>query len=497
MFELADLTRKASIVQRHDSEKGIDGPILHYGAADEADYDYNRPKFEDGEVLAYFRPRRISRTWLQYWMILQSLMLFFQLILYAEVSGHASLYESVVHAHCNESSAGSCKSRLWQSWYHFEHRFGSNKREVEAPIHFEFSSTSRSPLSVQVGVIPDPPNLHIPYELVLKRHSSNQLPERTYYEYRTTGLSAVILTESEEDQKTNSTLNPILGLVPTVKWEGTVKLLESPSRYSRTLPNGEVIFGNHRINSFQEKIRDELKSVKLVVNEMNAFEISEYRATVGSKCEFEKSWAAVMTQSLSVGIRRLEWIRNLLGLSIFASAIVTFLVWTWYGGRRTIDGLSFHYLVAAKGALQDMPLQAIMLWYICAWFEAGGGERCQLCLLDPQHCEHLHPFHPTNLLLLTLILGSSLSNQFLFSTDPSQLKSEDDSSFVTFVRFVIACLSILPFSTAMVAFNGSLVQLPGLVHSIFLMPCFVGWVALFSLICFPITALLDTDEYSY
>jgi hypothetical protein len=85
----------------------------------------------------------------------------------------------------------------------------------------------------------------------------------------------------------------------------------------------------------------------------------------------------------------------------------------------------------------------------------------------------------------------------LFSADPAQLKTEDDSSFVIFFRYVLICVTILPFSTAMVAFNGSLIDVPALFHFLFLIPCFTGWVALFSLICFPLTTLIEDEDYLY
>jgi hypothetical protein len=95
------------------------------------------------------------------------------------------------------------------------------------------------------------------------------------------------------------------------------------------------------------------------------------------------------------------------------------------------------------------------------------------------------------------LIASAVSNQALFTADVSQIKTEDDQFFVATTRVMSTCLMILPFSTAMVAFNGSLIQIPSFFHTLFLFPCFIGYVALFSLICFPLTTLIDAadDEF--
>lgn len=489
MFELTDLNVKKITQEESKLRRSEYGFVPSYGTADEYGSLYARPKFEEGEILTYFKSRRVSKSWVQWWIILQALTLFYQLMLYSEVADNGVLYDSVVDAHCNKVDAGSCKSRLWNTYFQADRPFDSSTN-FETGFPVTFKSTTKTPLSVQVNVFTDPPSLHIPFELFLKRHSLGGLPERTFYEYRTTGLSSVIITENGPSPVGIVGLPFLSGVA---QWEGHVKLGEYPGRYTY---NGGG-YTRHSADALMSHVRKELKSIRIVVNEVNSSEMSEYNKDVGEVCDFEKSWRSVMMQAMSQGSRRLVWIRNFLIISILASAVVTFLVWTWYGGRRTVDGLSFHYIVGLKCFMQDMPLQAIVLYYICSWYEGGGGERCQLCLLDSVHCQSMSPFHLSNFLLVALVLVSSVSNQFLFSADPAQLKTEDDSSFVIFFRYVLVCLSILPFSTAMVAFNGSLIQVPALLHFVFLIPCFTGWVALFSLICFPLTTLIEDEEYIY
>ena len=490
MFELSDLSLKNPVKEESKVHRSEYGFVSSYGAADEYDSLYARPKFEDGEFLTYFKSRRLSKSWIQWWIIIQAMTLFYQLILYSEVAGNSALYDAVVGAQCNLEDAGSCKSRLWKTYYSAERPI-SPSTDFEAGFPLSFVSTSKTPLSVQVNVFTNPPTLHVPFELFLKRHAFGDLPERTFYEYRTTGISSVIITE----EGASSITSPILSVIPTARWEGHIKLGEYPGRYSYSGVGGG--YTRQSSTSLLSHIRKDLKSIHIVVNEVDNLEMNIFKKDVGEKCDFEKSWKNVMMQAMSHGSRRLAWIRNFLMVSIIASAVVTFLVWNWYSGRRTIDGLSFHYLVAIKCVIQDMPLQAIVLYYICSWYEGGGGERCQLCLLDVNHCQSMSPFHTSNFLLLALVIISSVSNQWLFSADSSQIKSEDDSSFIIFFRFVLICVTILPFSTAMVAFNGSLINVPALFHFMFLVPCFVGWVALFSLICFPLTTLIEDEEYLY
>jgi hypothetical protein len=489
MFELKDFNSREPTTDEVSERRHVAyASVPTYGSSSGVDGPYVASKFEDGDILTYFRSKRISRTWIKWWMVLQVLLLVYQLILYREVSFHSSLYDSVVKAHCNENEPGSCKSRLWQKYAQFDHMF-DGKTDIRLPIPIYFPTSARTPLSVQIAVLPKPSTLHIPFEVLLKRHAKGDLPERSIYERGTTGFSSVVVTESGHHH--GMIASPVGSTRPAdmANWEGTIALAD----YPRSLRESYMGRRHHTMGLYH-KFQKELKSVKILVAEMNNVELTQFMQNAPN-CDFKKSWSNVTLQSMSLGSRRLSWIGLWLMFSVILSTVITFLVWNWYGGRRTVDGLNFHYLVAAKCLVQDMPLQTITLVYIFSWFEGGGGERCQLCLLDLEHCERMTPFHLSNFLLVALVLASSLSNQFLFTIDPTQVKTEDDRSFVWFARFVLACLTILPFSTAMVAFNGSLIDLPGFWHMVFLIPCFAGWVALFSLVCLPITSFLDNDEY--
>ena len=476
MFELANLKhvepRREEVSEKNPVEYQ---PVALYGAADEAEYLYQRPKFEDGEVFSYFKSRRISRTWISYWVILQGVLLFFQLFLYAEVSSHSRMYDATIHRECNAEKVGSCKSRIWQTRQDVTHYIHKDVHNLETPVLIDFKTLMWAPTAVQVSVIADPPELHLPYQLHLVRHPvGNHTTERVFHEYRTTGINSVYIEEGQTGKS----------VFVTAEWEGTLQLVQYPTRFSRGKSYAPVL----------QKIANDLNSVRVVATEMNSIELGLFRHAA-PMCDVKKSWNNVMVHSMDVGSGRLSWIKHCLGLSILVSMMVTFFVWSWYSGRHVVEGVKFHYLVAAKTILQDLPLQAIVLWYIFSWYEGGGGEKCQLCVLDYAHCEKMNPLHFTNFMVVMAVIASSLSNQFLFSADPSSLRTEDDRGFVVFVRIILISVSILPFSTAMIAFNASLIQLPGLVHTVFLLPCFAGWVGLFSLLCFPITTLVDDDEY--
>lgn len=482
MFELTDFNK---VTPDHKPIRTSE-PIEHkvspgYGAADEAEYYYQKSKFEDGDLMSYFKSKRISRKWVFYWMVLQAVLLVFQLSFYGEVSIHSSTYGSTVKTACSHNDIHTCKSRLWQVRH--SQAYPIDEHKFSDPIGFKFTAATWAPHELQVAVVTEPNDIRIPFELILKRHAGENTTEQVHYDYRTTGVNSIFLNEANTSHYTSMGL--FRGRFPQpASWEGTVNLAKFP---------GGGSYGSHRMEHLYNRMRNELKSVRVIVNEMVSFEISLFKKEA-PMCELESSWTNVILKSMSREVGRLEWIRSVLGLSIMASMIVTALVWTWYSGRIVGDGLKFHYLVAAKTILQDLPLQALVLWYIFSWYEGTGGERCQLCLLDPVHCENMSPFHFTNFFLVLTVLASAISNQFLFGVDPSQIKTEDDLGFVIFVRVILVCVMTLPFSTAMVAFSGSLLQLPGLFHALFLVPCFAGWVGFFSLMCFPIATLIDDDE---
>ena len=476
MFELVDIkhaeSRKSVI---HETVPVSHQPISSYGAADESYYLYQRSKFEDGEILTYFKSRRMTRAWVHYWVILQGVLLLLQFFMYWEVSAHSSLYDQVVHKACNADKAGSCHSRLWQVRSDENHVMDKGIHQLEAPIPVHFSTSMWEPMAIQIDVLSDPPDLRIPYRVSLKKHrAGDNTPEKTYYEHATTGVSSVYIEENGKNHDR----------VSSVEWDGSVQLAYFHNHFSH----------NSAYSPMLKRVLDNLQNIRVIVNEMNALELATFHR-FAPVCDVSKSWNKVIQKAMSAGADRLHWIKHALSLSILTSIVVSFCVWTWYSGKYTIDGLRFHYLVAAKTLLQDLPLQAIVLWYIFSWYEGGGGEKCQLCMLDFLHCEKLNPFHFTNFLLVVAILASALSNQFLFTTDPTSLRTEDDYGFVIFVRVMLISMMILPFSTAMIAFNGSLIQLPSFFHTVFIIPCFAGWVGLFTMICFPVANLVDEDDY--
>jgi uncharacterized membrane protein len=95
-------------------------------------------------------------------------------------------------------------------------------------------------------------------------------------------------------------------------------------------------------------------------------------------------------------------------------------------------------------------------------------------------------------MLVMIVLASSLVNQVLVNAKFDKA-NEDEAVAVWSARIAVGSVSILPFSTAMVVFNGSLLSVPGLLHSLFAIPCIVGWISLVCLICFPLALVIESE----
>jgi hypothetical protein len=214
-----------------------------------------------------------------------------------------------------------------------------------------------------------------------------------------------------------------------------------------------------------------------------------HQAQKNPQCDFEASWVAFNRASVGEQTEQLSFYRSMLVYSIVVTTMCIYAVVGWYGSRRLPMGLNFHYVVAAKWALQDLPLQVVTLLYIYRWFDAAG-ERCQLCLFDEQHCEALSPFHFSNALLVATVLASSVVNQLLVRAKFD--RNDEDQWFAVYgARMAVGTVSVLPFTTAMVVFNNSLLANASLWHSLFIVPCIAGWVSLVCLVCFPLAIVID------
>jgi hypothetical protein len=81
-------------------------------------------------------------------------------------------------------------------------------------------------------------------------------------------------------------------------------------------------------------------------------------------------------------------------------------------------------------------------------------------------------------------------NQFLVRAKFD--RNDDDQSFAVYgARVAVGTVSILPFTTAMVLFNNSLLSMASIWHSLFIVPCIAGWVSLVCIVCFPLAIIID------
>ena len=389
-----------------------------------------------------FTPEKLKRPQITSWIILQVFCLILQVNLWSEMSRHIFQLDDSLSAGCNELSGTSCYSTSFDVLYSGSLSAGHSSFEQELSFNFQtLSSSKNSPLFL-VTVRPTPEEYHSHYSLSF-RNEDGIIFHKNYLR----GIFSGVVSDRDNSDG---------------KWEG--KLVDSET-------HAFGITRNYLISVQQAKSDQVLAARK------------------NDQCDFEKSWQAANSVFGREQISMMNKIRSWLTYSIFATVFCIYIVAGWYGARRIPMGISFHWLVGIKWALQDMPLQVTILVYIFQWF-SDSGERCQLCLFDPSHCELLHPFHFGNLLLISVVLASSLLNLNLFKAKFDR-SNEDEWVAVWAARIGFTLVSILPFSTAMVVFNGKLIALPSLVHAIFVLPCMLGWISLICLLCLPIALIID------
>ena len=394
-----------------------------------------------------FVPEKLKKPQVYSWLILQAVCLFLQFSLWSEMTSHIFDFEDAISANCNPVNDGLCVGNGFRVAY--TNTFSAVSGDFEQRFPFDFNTTS-SPPTFLVNIQPQPEEIRSRFSVEVKQEGSG-LP--AYFRGPLTGAFSGVVTHRSTD-----TDDPI-------KWRANL------------------------IDNDWSPEDASSRRYKVQVQEATHSQVIAARAN--QQCDFEKSWQAVNSVASGDRADGLSILRAALTYSIFVSAFCIWLVLGWYGSRRPPLGLQFHYLVGLKWLIQDMPLQITTLVYIFRWFNASG-ERCQLCLFDPLHCEELHPFHMSNLVLVMIVLASSLVNQSLVNAKFDK-RNDDETLAVWGARIAVASISILPFSTAMILFNGSLIAVPGLLHAIFAIPCMVGWISFFCLICFPLAIIIESE----
>eukprot|EP00927_Polykrikos_kofoidii_P035986 TRINITY_DN30449_c0_g1_i1.p1 TRINITY_DN30449_c0_g1~~TRINITY_DN30449_c0_g1_i1.p1 ORF type:complete len:583 (-),score=82.00 TRINITY_DN30449_c0_g1_i1:302-1951(-) len=197
-----------------------------------------------------------------------------------------------------------------------------------------------------------------------------------------------------------------------------------------------------------------------------------------SRCSFTRSWKAFIQQRQGRSHENLIGCRVLLGFFLPVGAVAILIVFFLSSGdpkRDCCDGYTFHTVVIMKFILMDLPQQICIVLYLLGWYEAEG-LRCQLCLFHPGHCEEEHPFGFPNSLAIACTLMSSISNQLLVRPAWKRFDKEEDAGAHCRMRFAVACMSTLPFTTGAYWASSTVLSTPVLVQVIVFLPCMVGWL---------------------
>lgn len=406
------------------------------------------------------------------WLGFQVVGLLFQFLLWREVAGYMSIYEDTLSRECQPARAqhGVCIGPMWNisSWQDvvLSSSDWTNTRS------FDFMTRSNPPTFL---VVVDP----------VSTSGEDQEP-----------AAAPDLSEQATD------LND-------VRWSMTVARINPP----------QVGPSFVRFHKGQEAMTFE----DLSVEAQDAFKSNgrvEWRATLATRfkkktryaafvedsatthladihgspvCAFGRSWKSFNEQHQGHNHKALAWCQFLLGIFLLVGGGAVYFVHTeckmqsgYFGKYR------FHLVVIAKFFIVDVPQQICIVLYIFGWYESNG-LRCQLCLFHPVHCSEEDPFHFSNAVAIFCTLLSGVSNQLLVRPVFKKVYTEDDICIQHVVRVGGVCVATLPFSTGICLASSSLLPLPLLLHALFAIPCGIGWLTLFSLVCFPVMVCCDED----
>ncbi|KAF4663988.1 hypothetical protein FOL47_005460 [Perkinsus chesapeaki] len=264
----------------------------------------------------------------------------------------------------------------------------------------------------------------------ISRHADPQRAPETFYRPRNFGVHSIMVLD--ESTESGDPKKPIT-------WDGLV---------IDTQP-----FHAHSMDDFTYHVTKPQGHLKIYVEDADIPHLEIVRSH--PVCSVPKSWHALSDHAIGEEHVHLATSRYLVGISCWITLISCVLVWRWFGGSSGPRGSStnFAWLVGIKSLLHDLPLQV----------------------------------------LISTILISALSNQILFKPKVNIRGNPDDDELMRFgVRIIAASVTTLPFTTAMVIFNSSMVGSTGLMHLIFAVPCAIGWASLFTMLCYP---MMITIEY--
>lgn len=432
-------------------------------------------KDEEGDLLdTGFTWQFFGAAAIRAWLGFQVVSLFFQMLLWREVSGYLSTFQETLDRECQpaRSQHGICIGPMWNvsSWQDAVLSTGSDWTSSRS---FDFVTRSNPPTFL---VVVDP---------VSKSPDQTQEPQ----------AAPVDVSGQLED------LND-------VQWSLDVVRVNPPQ-------GG----GFHRFHKGQQAMTFEDFSVEADQHQKVQGRV-EWRATLSSRfkkkarfvafvedsatphladvhgspvCAFGRSWKSFNEQHQGRSHKALAWSQWLLGVFLLVGAGAVYIVHTECQTQSGYFGkYRFHLVVMAKFLFQDVPQQICIVLYLFGWYESNG-LRCQLCLFHPQHCSEEDPFHPANALAILCTLLSAVSNQLLVRPVFKKVYTEDDICIQHTVRIGGVCIATLPFTTGMCWASQSILSMPTLFHVLFALPCGIGWLTLVSLVCFPVLLCCDED----
>lgn len=420
-----------------------------------------------------FALREIGPKAIRAWLALQAAAVFFQLLLWREVSAHLSEFEGLVAQECAKERLvhGVCVGPMWNvsSWQDVVLATAGPSN-----LHsFRFRTTSRPPTflvvvdpvsSAKAGETPaaaatilaeqeDVRDGH--WALEVTRVTPPQVAPQLQHFH--SGQAA--LTFEDLSLEAQDALNTAGG----IDWRATLTARGSGKRQTRFVAFIEDATSSH---------------------------LAEVHAS--RQCSFGRSWKAFTQQHQGRSHQALSWCRLLLGIFVAVGGAAVYAVHTELAKRGGITGHRFHAVVMAKFLLQDVPQQVCIVLYLLGWYEASG-LRCQLCLFHPQHCSEEWAFHAANSVALLFTLVSSMANQLLVRPVLKTIYTEDDICVQYTFRIGGMCVSMLPFTTGLCLASRSLLPAASLIHLLAAVPCGLGWLTVAGLLCVPMMTFCDED----
>jgi len=408
------------------------------------------------------------------WLAAQVLALWAQVDLFYEMGAHVQRYTEAKHTYCGVApttvsphggAPPPCiQSPLWSTVF--------SQRQMMSPIrangfpdvvHFHFT-TSSSPPTFLILISPTIADVNTDvkpvYHLTVTRVKPPQSGDAEFSRH-SHGINSFLMADRSREGVTGGLL----------EWQ-----LE--------LATSAFFHHDQRVSSSGIEYLVEVQDATRILQPLEQYELKQ------GSCDLEVAWKGFDERWDGDQLSSLERSRQITGITVLIATVLSaVLVRSALASARLPFNMPVVLVVVAKFFAVDFPQQYAFVTYLFAWYDAKG-IKCQLCLFHPEHCDPQHPFHPTNLLLLALILGSALGN--LVFVRPAKAKmTADDTLAALLLKGAVISVSILPFSSAFLVAGRSLVDWPITVHMLFMIPCAVGWSTIVMMVCWPFVFCCD------